>query len=180
MGDPFAAPSKIVFSRLPQNHCRTGLKWGFWTLKNRLEKEPDFWQNYFVRGTISRVFTVLASLACLIGAFLVGCTTMSVPKKQLSSEDFLRLYDNPGTPGDYWEYEGLKDGRYWLYHYGFKQPQQSVVSVMEKGFVDAVEMPAGFPSAPQPKPRPADSTDVNEVLEKWRKEIDARSQKTNQ
>jgi hypothetical protein len=51
---------------------------------------------------------------------------------------------------------------------------------MEKGFVDAVEMPAGFPSAPQPKPRPADSTDVNEVLEKWRKEIDARSQKTNQ
>ncbi len=120
------------------------------------------------------------SLACLVGVFLVGCTTMSVTKKHLSSEDFLRLYSNPGTPGDYWEYKGLKDGRHWLYHYGFKQPQQSVVSVMEKGFVDAGEIPAGFPSAPQPKPKPADSTDVKAGLENWMKEMEARSQKKNQ
>jgi hypothetical protein len=110
------------------------------------------------------------SLACLVGVFLFGCTTMSIPQKHLSSEDFLRLYNNPGTPGDYWEYKGLKDGRHWLYHYGFKQPQQSMVSVMEKGFVDAGEMPAGFPSAIQPKPKHTDSTDVKAGLENWMKE----------
>ncbi len=30
-------------------------------------------------------------LVCLLGAFLVGCTTMRIPSKHLSSEDFLRL-----------------------------------------------------------------------------------------
>jgi len=119
-------------------------------------------------------------LVCLLGAFLVGCTTMRIPSKHLSSEDFLRLYNHPGTPGDYWEYKGLKKGRHWLYHYGFKQPQQSVVSVIEKCFVAADELPKGFPSTQQPKPTPADSNSVKEGLERWLKEIDARSQKKNQ
>lgn len=120
------------------------------------------------------------SLAYLVGVILVGCTTMSVPQKHLSSEDFFRLYNNPGTPGDYWEYKGVKNGRHWLYHYGFKQPQQSVVSVMEKGFVDTGEMPTAFPSAPQPKPGAGESTDMKASLENWMKEMESRSQKKNQ
>ena len=99
------------------------------------------------------VKAVKNSLACLVAVFLFGCTITSIPQKHLSSEDFVRLYNNPGTLGDYWEYKGLKNSRHWLYHYGFRQPQHSVTSVMEKGFVDAGEMPTGFPSAPT-KPKP--------------------------
>lgn len=106
---------------------------------------------------------------------------MNIPQKHLSAEDFLRLYNNPGKPGDYWKFKGLKDGRYWLYHYGFEpDPQLSVVSLIEKGFVPMREMPEGFPSAPQPKPKPADSTDAKAGLENWLKEIEARSQKKNE
>lgn len=120
------------------------------------------------------------SLACLVGVFLFGCASMSIPQKHLSSEDFLRLYNNPGTPGDPWEYKGLKNGRHWLYRYGFKQPQQSVVSVVEKGFVDAREVPTDFPSAPQPKPKPGESTDVKAGLQNWMKKMESRPQKKNQ
>lgn len=118
-------------------------------------------------------------LMCILSAFLVGCTTMRIPNKQLSSEEFVRLYNNPGTPGDYWEYIGLKDGRHWLYHYGFRQPQQSIVSVIEKGFVSTKEMPEGFPFEPQLKPKPIDSGAVKAGLENWVQEIDARAQEKN-
>lgn len=126
------------------------------------------------------VKAVKNSLACLVAVFLFGCTITSIPQKHLSSEDFVRLYNNPGTLGDYWEYKGLKNSRHWLYHYGFRQPQHSVTSVMEKGFVDAGEMPTGFPSAPQPKPKPGESTDVKAGLEHWMKEMESRSQKMDQ
>ena len=116
------------------------------------------------------------SLACLLGVFFLGCASMTTPQKSLSVGDFIRLYNNPGTPGDYWEYKGVKDGRYWLYHYGFKQPQLSVVGLIEKGFVAVNEMPANFPSTPQPKLKSADSIAIKAGLDGWLKETNAHPQ----
>jgi hypothetical protein len=109
-------------------------------------------------------------LLLVLSTTLVGCMTVKVPSAHLSVEEFCRLYDNPGTMGDYWEYKGLKEGRHWLYRYGFKQPQQSIVTLMEKGFVLVDELPAGFPSAPQPKPSSADLDSVKAGLHLWLKE----------
>src|SRR5436305_14234231 len=58
------------------------------------------------------MYATKKGLVCLLGAFLVGCTTMRIPSKHLCSQDFLRLYNHPGTLGDYWEYKGLKNGRH--------------------------------------------------------------------
>lgn len=116
---------------------------------------------------------VKSSLVCLLALFFLGCANMGVSQKHLSAEDFLWHYDNPGTPGDYWEYKGLNKGRFWIYHYGFKQPQLSVISVLEKGFVMADEMPKGFPTSPQPKLKSADTNAIKTGLEGWLKETNA-------
>lgn len=102
---------------------------------------------------------------------------MKLSTRQLEAGVFLRLYSHPGTPGDYWEYKGLNDGRCWIYHYGFRQPQQPVVSLLEKGYVADKEMPDGFPSAPQPNLTRGDEKQLKEGVDRWRTEVDPGSQK---
>ncbi len=120
--------------------------------------------------------TRMILLAGILTVHPLGCMTMKTPTKKLSAEDFLGLYGQPGTPGDYWEYKGLNHGRYWLFHYGFRQPQQSVVSLLEKGYVAEQEMPNDFPSAPQPRPT-GDNGQLKDGVERWMREVDPGSQK---
>ena len=87
-----------------------------------------------------------AWLCCM----LTGCVSLGVPTRRLSQDDFIRFYADARGGGDYWDYRGVAGGNHWLYHYGFKTPQQSVVSLIERGFIPAAELPSGFPSGPQP------------------------------
>lgn len=85
-------------------------------------------------------------LCCLAA----GCASLAVPSRRLDQAEFLRLYAGARSAGDYWDYRGVSAGRHWLFHYGFKSPQQSVATLIERGFIPEAEMPVGFPSVAQP------------------------------
>jgi hypothetical protein len=96
-------------------------------------------------------------LLCMLISFFVvmgaGCVMV---KKEISSSEFIALYNKDRGPGDYWKYVGIKNHFHVMRHYSHTDSQgridgNSTPTAYECVVTKASNMPNDFPSYPQKK-----------------------------